>query len=99
MNTKHTPMEIKAARAFNKSMAETCNVDAEDQWKYHSETIIADVKVVIDCIGAQELLEALTTILENDGGEGSKCYHAIKLYDAREQAISAIAKATGESNE
>ena len=45
---------------------------------------------------APELLEALHAILENDGGEGSKCFDAIRLFDAREEARAAIAKATGE---
>ena len=45
---------------------------------------------------APELLEALQAILENDGGEGSKCFDAIRLFDAREEARAAIAKATGE---
>ena len=44
---------------------------------------------------APELLEALQAILENDGGEGSKCFNAIRLFDAREEARAAIAKATG----
>lgn len=46
----------------------------------------------------QELIEALKQILENDGGRGSKCFNAIRLSDARDQARAAIAKATGENN-
>ena len=42
-----------------------------------------------------ELLEALQAILENDGGEGSKCFDATRLFAAREEARAAIAKATG----
>jgi hypothetical protein len=45
----------------------------------------------------QELLEALKAILENDGGEGSKCLKAIWLFDPRERAQAAIALAEGES--
>jgi hypothetical protein len=41
----------------------------------------------------QELLEALKAILENDGGIGSKCFNAIRLFDARDRAQAAIAKA------
>lgn len=86
MNTKHTPMEIKAARAFNKSMAETCNVDAEDQWKYYSETIIADVKAVIDAIGMHDLLEAAIKV------------NALSIQtDAHKELRAAIANATGDS--
>ena len=44
-----------------------------------------------------ELLEALKQILENDGGRGSKCFNAIRLSDARDQAREAIAKAEGGS--
>lgn len=44
---------------------------------------------------APDMLEALKAIIDNDGGEGSKHYHAIKLFDAREKARAAIAKATG----
>lgn len=43
-----------------------------------------------------ELVEALRIILENDGGEGSKCYHAIKLYEARESAKVVLARVTRE---
>ena len=41
-------------------------------------------------------LEALENILKHDGGEGSKCYSAIRLFDAREvgyKAITAIKEA------
>jgi hypothetical protein len=41
-------------------------------------------------------LEALKEILTNDGGEGSKCYSAIRLYDARilgGEAIKALEEA------
>lgn len=44
---------------------------------------------------APELLEALQGMIENDGGKCSKRYNAFKLFDAREAAREAIAKATG----
>lgn len=43
----------------------------------------------------QELVEALRNILDNDGGEGSKCYNASRLFDARQVAIEALAKWEG----
>jgi hypothetical protein len=46
---------------------------------------------------APELFEALEAILENDGGEGSKCFNAIRLFEARERGKVALAKAKGET--
>ncbi|MEY3086957.1 MAG: hypothetical protein RLZ93_879, partial [Bacteroidota bacterium] len=43
----------------------------------------------------QELVEALRNILDNDGGEGSKCYNASRLFDARQAAIEALSKWEG----
>ena len=46
---------------------------------------------------APELYEALTALLENDGGEGSKGYSAFKYHDARQACFAALAKARGEA--
>ena len=40
-----------------------------------------------------KLVEAATELLRHDGGEGSKGYHAIKSYDARERLRAALAAA------
>jgi hypothetical protein len=44
----------------------------------------------------KELIEILELILTNDGGEGSKCFNAIKLYDARKKASQKINAMKGE---
>ena len=37
----------KVARLFSNRVAEMCNVDADDHWKYHSEEVVDDVKFVL----------------------------------------------------
>ena len=32
---------------------------------------------------APDLMASVAELLDHDGGEGAKCYHAMKLYDAR----------------
>ena len=88
MNTNHTPGPWKVI-----SIDWTPSGNARFEIEGIHRTGIADARLIA---AAPELLEALQAILENDGGEGSKCFNAIRLFDAREEARAAIAKATGE---
>ena len=37
----------KVARLFSDRIAEMCNVDADDHWKYHFDDVLADVQFVL----------------------------------------------------
>ena len=37
----------KVAKLFSDRVAEMCNVNAEDHWKYHSEEVVDDVQFVL----------------------------------------------------
>ena len=39
--------ESKVARLFSDRIAEMCNVDADDHWKYHFDDVLADVQFVL----------------------------------------------------
>lgn len=52
--------------------------------------IIANARLIA---AAPELLAAAKELLDHDGADGSKDYHAMKLYDARERLRAAIAAA------
>jgi len=38
---------IAGAKALCNRVAETCNIDQSDQWKYYSEELIEDARVVL----------------------------------------------------
>jgi hypothetical protein len=56
---KYTQMEIKAARALNRQMAEECGIDEQDQWKIHSEEMKAIARTTLEACGANAVLQAL----------------------------------------
>ena len=60
--SKHNDMVIKAAKALNKETADQCNVDVEDQWKEYGETFLDYADVILEAVGAPELLETLEFI-------------------------------------
>lgn len=38
---------VAGAKALSNRVAETCNIDQSDQWKYYSEELIEDSRVVL----------------------------------------------------
>jgi hypothetical protein len=42
----------KVSRAFSDRVADMCQVDREDHWKYHNEDVTADVQFVLDTASA-----------------------------------------------
>lgn len=54
-----SPMVIKAAQALAKKHAEVCGVDYDDLWKLESQGFIEDAELMLDAVGAPDLLEAL----------------------------------------
>lgn len=65
------------------------SVDAEDQWKYYSESFKEDAKAMLEAVGASELLEALIQAVAWMDGEQTPI-------NALVHARSIIAKARGE---
>jgi hypothetical protein len=90
--SQYTPMQVNAARALNKIQSDVCNVNEEDQWKYHGEFFLEDAKVALDAAAAPELLEALKDMLSNCQDEERDDF----IVQAVKNARAAIQKATGE---
>lgn len=90
--SEYLPMVIVAARVINQRVADTCGIDAEDQWKLYGNDILEDAKAALDAAGAPELLEALSEADEALELEGLR-------HDGptRSMIRAAIAKARGEA--
>lgn len=88
-NIIYTPMEIKAARALNKQMAEECQIDEQDQWNLHAEEMKAIARVTLEACGANDSLDALTDLREAVKSKG-----IISTVKALAKTDKAIAKAT-----
>jgi len=43
-------MTLRIARKFSDRVADMCNVDKEDHWKYHYDDVIDDVKFIVKSI-------------------------------------------------
>jgi len=66
-----SPMVIKAAQALAKKHAEVCGVDYDDLWKLESHCFIEDAELMLDAVGASDLLEALQDLLPD--AEANHC--------------------------
>ncbi|MBA4285442.1 MAG: hypothetical protein C0434_07915 [Xanthomonadaceae bacterium] len=75
-------MVTKAAQALAKKHAEVCGVDYDDLWKLESQGFIEDAEMMLDAVGAPDLLEALEDLCNSLGECG-----------ATEKGRAAIAKA------
>lgn len=90
--SEHMPMVMAAARALNQRVADSCGIDAEDQWKLYANEMLEDAQAMLDAAGAPELLEALSEADEALELEGLR-------HDGptRSMIRAAIAKARGEA--
>lgn len=57
--TTSSPAVVKAARKMNAIVNEACGTDAEDSWKFYSETYKSDALTALQAAGVGELVEAL----------------------------------------
>lgn len=92
--SKYTAMVVAASRVLNQRTADESGVDAEDQWKYYSESFKEDAQAMLDAIGAPELLEALESAIAPL--ELYKAYGWSDRNNVIGKAKASIAKAKGE---
>jgi hypothetical protein len=61
-------------------------------------TLKTAIEVYLRERGEPDFRGLLQAILDNDGGEGSKCYDARLYYDARQAARAALSTSKGETD-
>lgn len=91
MSAAHTQMFASAARVLCDRMADACEIDREDAWKEHYHDYMADAKAALEAASAMGLLSALQVIADGTYDTWTNGYQAQQI------AITAIAKATGET--
>lgn len=58
-------MVIAAAKELNKRVADSCNVNADDQWALEGDVFISDADAMLEAAGAPELLEIVRITIGN----------------------------------
>jgi hypothetical protein len=82
--SEYTPMEIKAGRILCDLSSKDCRINPEDNWNIYGHEFTFDAKILLDGVGANEMLAML-----------KDAYPYIANDALREQMGNLIAKATG----